>query len=96
MHFLKYLLSLLNLHLLQDVRVLQLLKTLHSTDIKVGLDVLEGEIEKTLIYKDLINFCKKSDKLIITPHLGGSTIEARLKRSNYICKLLYKWCSNEN
>lgn len=73
-----------------------LLKTLHSTDIKVGLDVLEGEIEKTLIYKDLINFCKESNKLIITPHLGGSTIEARLKRSKYICKLLYKWCSNEN
>ena len=30
MHFLKYLLLLLNLHLLQDVRVLQLLNTLQS------------------------------------------------------------------
>ena len=73
-----------------------LLEVINTTNIKVGLDVLEGEIEKSQLYLDLINISKINNRVMITPHLGGSTIEARLKRSSYICKLLYNWCSNEN
>jgi phosphoglycerate dehydrogenase-like enzyme/CMP-N-acetylneuraminic acid synthetase len=73
-----------------------LLPIINSTNIKVGLDVLEGEIEKNQLYCDLIDISKNNNRVIITPHLGGSTIEARIKRSNFICKLLYKWCLNEN
>ncbi len=73
-----------------------LLSVINSTNIKVGLDVLEGEIEKNPLYYNLIDISKNNNRVVITPHLGGSTIEARIKRSNFICKLLYKWCLSEN
>ncbi len=78
------------------VNSVDLLHALKTNEISsVGLDVLSGERHEEG-RKSLVDYSKQSNRLIITPHLGGSTIEARLKRSNYICKLLSEWNMNEN
>ena len=78
---------------MNSVDLLHALKTNEISS--VGLDVLSGERHEEG-RKSLVDYSKQSNRLIITPHLGGSTIEARLKRSNYICKLLSEWNMNEN
>ena len=79
------------------VNQLDLLDALKSNEISsAGLDVLRGERTKSDEYKSLVDYSKIDNRLIITPHLGGSTIEARLKRSSFICKLLHRFISNED
>ena len=78
------------------VNSVDLLHALNTNEISsVGLDVLDGERHEKG-RESLVEYSKQSNRLIITPHLGGSTIEARLKRSNHICKLLSEWDMNEN
>ena len=78
------------------VNSVDLLHALNTNEISsVGLDVLNGERYEEG-RKSLVDYSKQSNRLIITPHLGGSTVEARLKRSNHICKLLSDWNTNEN
>ena len=78
------------------VNSVDLLHALNTNEISsVGLDVLSGERYEEG-RKSLVDYSKQSNRLIITPHLGGSTVEARLKRSNHICKLLSEWNTNEN
>ncbi len=79
------------------VNQMDLLEAIDKNDISsAGLDVLRGERLKTDEYQSLIDYSKYHDTLIITPHLGGSTMEGRLKRSSYICKLLHGYVTDEN
>ena len=55
---------------------------------KYATDVLENEIFKKKINK-LINFAKKNqDQVLITPHIGGMTVEAQEIAYNFIVKKL--------
>ena len=79
------------------VNQLNLIQALENEEISsAGIDVLNGERTKTEDYNLVIEYFKSHDNLFITPHLGGSTIEARLKRFKHICKLLYRWSESEN
>lgn len=79
------------------VNQLDLLEALERNEIlSAGLDVLRGEQLKTDEFKLVVDYSKNHNRLIITPHLGGSTVEARLKRSSYICKLIHRFIANED
>ena len=55
-----------------------------------GLDVLEGDSAwgKKIQNNKIINYFKKNNNLIITPHLGGNTLEASNKTKELIIKKL--------
>jgi len=42
-----------------------------------GLDVLEKELTEDISQNSLIQYSKRQDNLIITPHIGGGTIDAQ-------------------
>lgn len=52
-----------------------------------ALDVFEGEFEPTFAevfpLHPLLNYARKNDNLILTPHIGGSTRDAWLKTESY-------------
>ena len=41
-----------------------------------GLDVIHGEWESNLSEHALIKYAREHENLIITPHIGGSTVES--------------------
>ena len=58
-----------------------LLNVLHKKKIwGAALDTIKGEFQSSLFsrksFKDLINYAKKNNNLIITPHIAGSTFDA--------------------
>tara|TARA_B100000767_G_scaffold111734_1_gene106811 strand:- start:107 stop:1078 length:972 start_codon:yes stop_codon:yes gene_type:complete len=57
-----------------------------------ALDVLKGDSSwgKKVQNNKMINYFKKNDNLIITPHLGGNTFEASNKTKELIIKKLIK------
>ena len=57
-----------------------------------ALDVLRGDSSwgKKIQNNKMINYFKKNDNLIITPHLGGNTLEASNKTKELIIKKLIK------
>ena len=75
---------------------IDLLMALELGDISsAGIDVVYDERDKGTLYKKVIEYSKQNDNLLVTPHLGGSTIEARRKRLNHICDKISEWI-NEN
>ena len=73
-----------------------LLTALELGDISsAGIDVVYDERNKGTLYKRVIEYTKQNENLLVTPHLGGSTIEARKKRLNHICDKISEWI-NEN
>lgn len=57
----------------------------------VGLDVLTNEFEEMLLPADpLIDASKDNNKIIITPHIGGSTIEAHNRVFGGVKELIIK------
>ena len=76
------------------VNSLSLIRALENNYIKsAGIDVVDGEREKNSLYDSLMNYSKINDNLFITPHLGGSTKEARIKRLTHICDSISEWIS---
>ena len=70
-----------------------LISTLKKNKIAgAGLDVLDGDSswKKKVQNNKMINYFKKNDNLIITPHLGGNTFEASNKTKELIIKKLIK------
>jgi D-3-phosphoglycerate dehydrogenase len=57
-----------------------------------ALDVIDGEFEKALHenvkYHALIKYARHHDNLLITPHIGGSTIDAWRLTEEYTIKLI--------
>tara|TARA_Y200000002_G_C22394749_1_gene543061 strand:- start:220 stop:708 length:489 start_codon:yes stop_codon:yes gene_type:complete len=60
-----------------------------------GIDVLEGELSKNdqniIDINNLKELALNYKNLFISPHIGGSTIEARIKRSEFTTNLMLKW-----
>ena len=57
-----------------------------------ALDVLWGDSswKKKIRYNQMVDYCKKNDNLIITPHIGGNTLEASSLTKELIIKKLIK------
>lgn len=75
-----------------------LLKSLQSKRLAgAGLDVLDGEFQKGFDASahELVNYAKEHDNLLITPHIGGSTIDAWTKTEGRIIKKLISFCSGK-
>lgn len=58
-------------------------------DIKVGLDVLAGEVTNTHHASPLIEF-HRNGQIVITPHIAGATIESQSKAAIGALRLLQK------
>ncbi len=58
-------------------------------DIKVGLDVLAGEVTNTHHDSPLLEFHRKG-QIVITPHIAGATIESQSKAAIGALRLLQK------
>lgn len=67
--------------LIDEIALLDALKSGHLGG--AALDVLSGELEIDFCDKlkdnPLVSYAKSHDNLIITPHYGGATVDARLK-----------------
>lgn len=67
---------------------------IHALDKKIingaGLDV----IDKEHMNRDLINYSKKNNNLIITPHIGGYTHEAIEKTDKFLINKFLKYLKN--
>ncbi len=57
-----------------------------------GIDVIENEssTEDDCCIESKLNTYRCINNLYVTPHIGGSTIEARFKRTNHIIELIEK------
>ena len=55
-----------------------------------ALDTIKGEFERDLFldqsFKDLINYAKFNNNLIITPHIAGSTFDAWYETEAFVIK----------
>ena len=84
------------------VDTLALISSLRENKIRAaGIDVIENETGKnkkisSKKIKDNLKYLQKHNKLFITPHIGGSTIEGRIKRSKFVSNLLLKSLEEKN
>ena len=53
-----------------------------------GLDVIQGEWDKGLVNHPLIKYSREHGNLIITPHIGGSTIESIVGAREFMARKL--------
>tara|TARA_Y100000590_G_scaffold211779_2_gene239983 strand:- start:5264 stop:6229 length:966 start_codon:yes stop_codon:yes gene_type:complete len=58
---------------------------------KYATDVLANEIIDNKIDNKIINFAKKNNQVIITPHIAGMTVEGQMLAYNHAAKLLRKY-----
>jgi D-3-phosphoglycerate dehydrogenase / 2-oxoglutarate reductase len=67
-----------------------LLKALEEGRVSAaGLDVIENELGAGSVYDSpLVKYARDHDNLIITPHMGGVTIEAQIKSFDYTLERL--------
>ena len=59
-----------------------------------ALDFLSKKIEDKISSRKLINYAKKNNNLIITPHLGGASIESLQLTQRYVFEQLIKYEKN--
>ncbi|MHB9071225.1 MAG: NAD(P)-dependent oxidoreductase [Sedimentisphaerales bacterium] len=60
---------------IDELALLDMLLSKHIS--AVGLDVIDGEWDTELCNHKLIRYMQKHDNLIITPHIGGVTVESQ-------------------
>jgi len=66
-----------------------LLEALRSKQVAgAGLDVIHGEWSENLREHPLIEYARKHDNLIITPHIGGSTLESIVGARKFMAQKL--------
>jgi D-3-phosphoglycerate dehydrogenase / 2-oxoglutarate reductase len=71
------------------VNEVDLLSALTSNRLSgAGLDVLRDEVGKKNMTGSLIKYAKNNTNLIITPHIGGATIDAMRKTEEHVVKKL--------
>ena len=69
-----------------------LIEALESGIIKAaGVDVIRNEISVDIKSSPLINYAKKNDNLIITPHIAGLSIDSEGKAALYAIEELKKY-----
>lgn len=56
-----------------------------------GLDVIHGEWDKDIYDHPLIKYARQNDNLIISPHIGGSTVESIIGARVFIGKRLVEY-----
>ena len=56
-----------------------------------GLDVIDGEWRNDLDQHPLIQYANRNDNLVITPHVGGMTLEAQVMTHRYVADRLADW-----
>lgn len=56
-----------------------------------GLDVIHGEWDKDIYDHPLIKYARQNDNLIISPHIGGSTVESIIGARVFIGKRLAEY-----
>ena len=59
-------------------------------DLRVGLDVLPGEVTNTHLASPLIEFHRQG-RIVITPHIAGATVESQSKAALLALGLLEKY-----
>ena len=68
-----------------------LVAVLHARpDLRVGLDVLPGEVTNTHLASPLIEFHRQG-RIVITPHIAGATVESQSKAALLALGLLKKY-----
>lgn len=60
-----------------------------------GVDVLINEIEGGINRSELLKYGKKHQNLVITPHIGGATVEAMRTVEEFIAKKIMKTCKKD-
>ncbi|MFB0564468.1 MAG: NAD(P)-dependent oxidoreductase [Candidatus Aminicenantaceae bacterium] len=66
-----------------------LLEALESGKVAAaGLDVIQGEWDHNLVDHPLIKYAREHDNLIITPHIGGATVESIIDARIYVAQKL--------
>ena len=60
-----------------------------------ALDVLANEQNRNKKINQLINYSKKNSNLIITPHLGGATVESWKMTEEYVANNLVKYVKKQ-
>ena len=60
-----------------------------------ALDVLTNEQNRNKKINQLINYSKKNSNLIITPHLGGATVESWKMTEEYVANNLVKYVKKQ-
>ncbi len=71
-----------------------LLETLQNKKIKgYATDVLDGELNfhQSFEHHPLVEYAKNNDNLLISPHIGGMTVESRAATDIFIAKKLNNW-----
>ena len=63
------------------------------TDLKVGLDVLAGEVTNTHHESPLMEYHRQG-RIVITPHIAGATVESQAKAARGALRLLKQFASN--
>jgi len=64
-------------------------------DLRVGLDVLPGEVTNTHLSSPLVEL-HKDGRIIITPHIAGATVESQSKAALIALGLLKKYLNAPN
>ena len=54
-----------------------------------GLDVINGEWDEDLFNHPLIRYARENMNLIISPHIGGSTVESIVGAREFVADKLY-------
>jgi D-3-phosphoglycerate dehydrogenase len=71
-----------------------LLESLETGKLRgAALDVLAGEERRAsawLSRNKLVDYARRHDNLLITPHIGGSTLDSKKKVNKYIAELMLK------
>lgn len=62
------------------------------TDLKVGLDVLAGEVTNTHHDSPLMEYHRQG-RIVITPHIAGATVESQAKAAQGALRLLQRFVS---
>jgi len=56
-----------------------------------GLDVIEGEWREDLENHPLIQLAREHDRVVISPHLGGVTVESQAASHEFVADRLAEW-----
>lgn len=62
----------------------------------VALDVISAEHDRGNIMKELRELARQNANIIITPHIGGNTVESLSRTEDFLAQKLIEWLSKKN
>ena len=57
----------------------------------VGLDVVSSEHEFSEAFKQLRTFAREEKNIVLTPHIGGNTVESLARTEEFLAEKLVEW-----